>query len=291
MIEQYVQTLTGRLSDGGGFVNKAGGTPRADATCWAILALHCAGEQEALVQSARRYLASIQSTDGRVCLTPQHPETCWPTSLAVLAWQGAPEQREAQAKAVRFLLERSEVLTPKARKDIVGYDTTLKGWPWTVKTFSWVEPTALAMLALRAAGSNEHPRGRDAVPLLMDRQLPDGGWNIGSPMVFGQVLRAMPENTGMALQALCGLVPRKDIEKSIRYLGSCVGRLHTPFTLGWSLLGLSAWEEGIAGRHEMIMSVLQRQDECGPFDTTALSVLLVAYSCQRGLIDFFGADR
>ena len=288
MIDQHVQTLTRRFIDGAGFVDRAGGTPRPDATCWAILALNCAHAQGPLIQSARRYLASIQSRDGRVCITPQHPQAYWPTSLAVLAWQGAPEQREAQAKAVRFLLEYSEVLTPKAPKEIVGYNTTLRGWPWTAKTFSWVEPTALAMLALRAAGSKDHRRVQEAVVLLMDRQLRDGGWNIGSPMVFGQVLRAMPENTGMALQALCGLVPRKDVEKSIRYLASCLGQLHTSFTLGWSLLGISAWGEGVTERHEMVMNVLQRQERCGPFDTTGLSTLLVAHFCEQGLIDFFG---
>jgi len=220
-----------------------------------------------------------------VCITPQQPEACWPTSLAILAWQGAPEQQKSQEKAVRFLLEHSKVLTPKLPKESVGCDTTLKGWPWTADTFSWVEPTALAMIALRATHSENHPRAQDAVAVLMDRQLPDGGWNIGSTIVFGQALRPMPENTGMALQALCGQVPGKDVAKSIRYLGSCLERLHTPFTLGWSLLGLSAWAEGIPNRQEMVMNVLQRQDQCGAFDTTALSVLLVAHYCERGLID------
>jgi len=167
-------------------VDRASGTPRPDATCWAIVALNCAHAQEPLIQSARRCLASIQSGDGRVCITPKHPEACWPTSPAILAWQGAPEQQEFQAKAVRFLLEYSEVLAPKARGDIIGYDTTLKGWSWMVKTFSWVEPTALAMIALRAAGYKDHPRVQEAVALLMDRQLPDGGWNIGSPMVLAR---------------------------------------------------------------------------------------------------------
>jgi hypothetical protein len=291
LIDQHVQTLTERFIDGGGFMNNAGGAPRTDATCWSILALNCAGKYQELIQSARRYLAYTQVADGRVCITHEQPETCWPTSLAILAWQGAPDHQQSQETAVRFLLERSEVLTPKTWKDIVGYDTTLRGWSWTANTFSWVEPTALAIIALRVVHRQNHSRAQDAVAMLMDRQLPDGGWNVGSTIVFGQALRPMPENTGIALQALCGLVPRKDIEKSIRYLGSCLERLHTPFTLGWALLGLSAWVEGIPNRQQAIMNVLQRQAKYGPFDTTALSVLLVAHFCEHGLIDFFGNKR
>lgn len=288
MIEQHVQTLTERFVDGAGFVNKVSGTPRTDATCWAILAFHCAPAHMPLIQSARKYLASIQSADGRVCITPQQMEACWPTPLAILAWHGATAYSASQEKAVHFLIQCTEILTQDTQREITGYDTTLRGWPWTTNTFSWVEPTALAMIALRTAGYDNHPRVQEAVAMLMDRQLPDGGWNIGSPMVFGQLLRAMPENTGMALQALSGLVPKKDIEKSIRYLASCLGQLHTPFTLGWSLLGLGAWGEGVTQRYEMIMNVLQRQERCGPFDTTGLGALLVAHFCEQGLIDFFG---
>ena len=265
--------------------------PRPDAACWAILALQSAKAQEQLIRSARRYLASVQSSDGRVCITPQHPESYWPTSLAIIAWQAAPEHRENQAKAIRFLIGDTKILTKKSPKEIAGYDTTIKGWSWMTKTYSWVEPSALGVIALRAAGYKDHHRVQDAVALLMDRQLRDGGWNIGAPMVFGQVYRPMPDNTGMALQALCGLVPEKDVENSIRYLRSYLGRLHTPFTLGWSLLGLSSWGHGIAKRHETVLNVLRRQEEHGAFDTIPLSVLLAAYFCEHGLIYPFEQDR
>jgi len=280
-----------RFIDGVGFVNRVSGTPRPDATCWAILALESAQAQEQLIRSARSQLTSVQSKDGRVCITPHHPEAYWPTSLAILAWQGAPEHQESQAKAIRFLVGYTEILNKKSPKEIVGYDTTIKGWSWMAKTYSWVEPSALGVIALRAAGYKDHRRVQDAVSLLMDRQLPDGGWNVGSPIVFGQALRPLPENTGMALQALCGLVPKKDVENSIRYLRSRLGRLRTPFTLAWSLLGLSSWAQRVAKRHEMVLNVLRRQDKYGCFDTTSLSALLVAHYCEQGLIDFFDRDR
>jgi len=287
LINQQIQILKDRFIDGTGFVDKADGTVRPDATCWAILALQCAQMQETLIQSARRCLASMQSKDGRVCITPHHPESYWPTSLAILAWQGAPEHRDSQAKAIRFLDGYNKVLNKESPKEIIGYDTKIIGWSWMANTYSWVEPSALGVIALRAAGHKDQRRMQDAVALLMDRQLPDGGWNCGSSIIFGQALRPIPANTGMALQALYGFVPEKDVENSIRYLRSCLVRLRTPFTLGWSLLGLGTWAQSVENRHEIVSNVLRRQDEHGPFDTTSLSVLLVAYFCENGLIDLF----
>ena len=87
---------------------------------------------------------------------------------------------------------------------LVGHDTTLQGWPWVVGTHSWVEPTAINVLALRSAGQAGHPRCREAVKLLLDRQLPEGGWNYGNTTVLGHVLRPQVQPTGLALAALAG---------------------------------------------------------------------------------------
>ncbi|TKJ37309.1 MAG: hypothetical protein CEE38_07345 [Planctomycetes bacterium B3_Pla] len=291
MVNQQVQTLTQRFVDGTGFEHSAGGSVRSDATCWAILALEAARAQKQLIHKARGHLTSVQSKDGRVGLTPEHPEVYWPTALAILAWQGSPEHRDARTKAIRFIVGYSEILSESSPKEIIGYDTTIRGWSWTEKSYSWVEPTALAVIALRTAGHKGHRRVQDGVDLLMDRQFPDGGWNVGSTVVFGNALNPMPENTGMALQALSGLVPKKRVESSIRYLLSCVGRLRTPFTLGWSLLGLSAWGHSVEKQDEMVLNVLQQQDKHGPFDTASLGVFLLAQLCRRGLIDFLDRER
>jgi hypothetical protein len=295
VVNQQVQTLAQRFVDGTGFEHIAGGSVRSDATCWAILALESTRAQKQLIHQARGHLVSLQSKDGRVGLTPRHPEVYWPTALAILAWLGSPEHKESQARAIRFLVGDTEILSKSlsksSSKEIIGYDTTIRGWSWTEKSYSWVEPTALAVIALRTAGHKGHRRVQDGVDLLMDRQLPGGGWNVGSTIVFGNALNPMPENTGMALQALSGLVPKKDVESSIRYLLSCVGRLRTPFTLGWSLLGLSAWGHGVEKQDEMVSNVLRRQDKHGPFNTASLGVFLLAQLCRRGLIDFLDRER
>ena len=140
------------------------------------------------------------------------------------------------------------------------------------------------MLALRVCGYAEHGRTQDAVRLLMNRQLPAGGWNYGNTAVFEQELRPMPETTGLALQALVGLVSRADVDKSIAYLRSELVHLNTPMSLAWATLGLHAWQETLEQPREQVRHVLARQKQLGPYDTASLSLLLLAWHCDAGLV-------
>ena len=79
--------------------------------------------------------------------------------------------------------------------------------------------------------------------MILDRQCLHGGWNYGNRLVYGAELRPMPENTGLALDALKGLTPRSSLESSLDYLKSRVQSLRTPIALTLSLLGLGAWGE------------------------------------------------
>ncbi len=279
--------LEGRFVEGVGFPHWPGGGFRPDATCWAILALAAAGSTSGVIDKARRLLANAQGEDGRVCVWPQRPDACWPTPLAVLAWHGVPEFDEPRNRAVRFLLEFDQIGVLDGPQPGESHDPTIKGWPWTANAHPWVEPTAYLLLALRVCGYEAHPRAKDAVRLLTDRQLATGGWNVGTTISFGQQTWPTPEATGVALQALSGLVPKPIAERSIAYLRSQLPALNAPMSLGWAILGLHAWQETIEQPQERIAQVLSRQERLGPYDTFSLSLLLLAWHCHTGLIHLF----
>ncbi len=278
--------LEGRFIDGAGFPHRPGGGFRPDATCWAILALAAAGSTSGFVDKARRLLVNAQGEDGRVCVWPERPDACWPTPLAVLAWYGAPGFDEPRAKAVRFLLEFDQIGILDGPQPGEGHDPTIKGWPWTAKAHPWVEPTAYLLLALRVCGHVSHDRAKDAIRLLIDRQLATGGWNVGTTISFGQQTWPTPEATGVALQALAGLVPKPAVEKSLAYLRSQLPALNAPMSLGWAILGLHAWEETIDQSRERLVQIVDRQEQLGPYDTFSLSLLLLAWHCRAGLLRF-----
>ncbi len=213
----------------------------------------------------------------------RHPEVHWPTALAILAWQGSPTSQSAQNQAIRFLLDTTGVHYRRRQDSPFGHDTLLKGWGWVGGTHSWVEPTAITIAALQASGYGGHNRVREAVLMLLDRQLPHGGWNYGNTLVYGQELRPMPESTGVALAALAAHVTQDDVAQSLEYLQAVVEGLQTPLALGWSLLGLAAWNRFPPQGENLIERCLSSQSRYGEYDTAALCLLLMA-AVERGIV-------
>ena len=277
------EDLLARAVQGGGFAADPRGPYRPDATAWAVLAQDRAGKRSAALEQACSRLAQDQLEDGRLGISREHPDAFWPTPLAVLAWGGASAYREAKSRAVQFLLRTTGTHFPKEQDGPVSHDTALRGWPWIDDTHSWVEPTALSVVAIHTCGFADHVRVREAVRLLMDRQLPHGGWNYGNTSVFGQELHPAPESTGAALHALQGRVSRPQVQRSLDYLQGRVANLRTPLALGWSLLGLQSWGLLPPDAHQLVELCLKRQERFGPYETTALCLLLCSATAPNGL--------
>jgi hypothetical protein len=187
----------------------------------------------------------------------------WPTALAILAnvyasRSGCPDvlglrgERDFAAdgqhdssdrfngvSALRWLVETKGSVHD--RGPLLGHDSTLVGWPWVVGTHSWSEPTALAVLALKAAGKREHQRTREAVQLLHDRLLPDGGCNYGNTTVLGQTLRPHVAPTGIVLLALHAETDDGRIARSLDYLERQINGETTAVSLSYAVWGLARY--------------------------------------------------
>lgn len=260
---------------------------RPDALAWTILALQSSGLSPGELRTARDQLGARQRPDGRLPVTPEHPEAYWPTPIAVLAWEQDPEFHAAQAKAVAFLLQNTGHHLPKQKDSPVFHDSSLKGWPWIHGSHSWVIPTALTVLALRIAGQEHHDRVAEARRLLLDRQLDNGGWNYGNTVVFGQQLHPMPESTGVALTSLAGIASPDEIAPSLAYLQSRVSTIRTPLSLSWSLLGLAAWGKNPPEAKHWLQECWQRQGRYGELDLGSISLLLIALTAPEGIFAIF----
>src|SRR5262249_9959968 len=144
--------LAQRVLPEGGYADRPRGRFRSDSTAWGVLASRALGVNQGDLERHCSRLFKGQGQDGRVYLSPQHPKSYWPTAVAFLAWQGSPAIHSRQNLAVQFLLGTTGVHFERKPDDIVTHDTSLRGWPWIEETHSWVEPTAMCVMALRATG-------------------------------------------------------------------------------------------------------------------------------------------
>jgi len=279
IIKQVIQDALSRraLSDGG-LVDRPGGQFRVDATSWGGLLLRAAGGAQEMLERLRARLVHEQGQDGRVSVQRDHPDSYWPTALAILVWQDSPPSQAAQQRAIHFLLESSGNHFRRRAEDPPAHDTLLKGWPWVAGTHSWIEPTVLSVLALQMAGHGQHDRVREAIRMILDRQLPHGGWNYGNTLVFGRELHPMPESTGAALAGVAGQVEQGTVARSLDYLQGEVDRSRTPISLGWGLLGLAAWGRWPSNGTALVERCLVNQSRYGEYDTSALCLLLLGAS-------------
>jgi len=217
----------------------------SEPTALTALALIAGGRRDE-AREATDWLASLQDENGAIGVRRDEPTPRWPTSLAVLAWLKSAAQPEMNG-LYRSSVERglawilSQRGKTRSRTKAASHDPTLVAWPWVEGTHSWIEPTALHVLALKMAGYTAHPRVREAVRMLIDRQIPSGGCNYGNTTILGQQLRPHLQPTGVALLALAGESYRHGrIQRSVGYLQDNVSRDTSTVSLCWALLGLSA---------------------------------------------------
>lgn len=255
---------------------------RADATAWAALAWSLVGEGER-ARAAATALMSAQGHDGRVSAAPQHPGSSWPTPIAALAWRALSGYESSWRRAVDYLLGESGERMAREAGGPVAIDPSIGGWPWVERTFSWVAPTAQALLALAACGEGGHARADEGRRMLLDRQLPSGGWNYGNTLVFGAELLSAPEETALALAALAGRVERATVERSLALLRTEAARVRTPLTLGWAVLALAAWNERPGDADARLEESLARAERYGGYDTADLALLAIATAAPGGL--------
>lgn len=277
------EKLSQRFLAEGGIADWTHGQFRTDATAWGILAFHAAGGDSENLERHRARLVQVQDKGGRLCVDREHTDSYWPTALAILAWQNSASSHEAQNRAIRFLIETTGSHRPRQWFDAAGHDPLLKGWPWIDGTHSWIEPTALNVLALRVTGHAQHERVLEAIRMILDRQLPHGGWNYGSTYVFGKEHLPMPESTGAALTGLAGMVGQEKVAQSLAYLQGEAARLRTPISLGWTLLGLAAWDCWPSDGLALVERCLANQFRYGEYDTSALCLLFLgAFAGEKG---------
>ena len=215
--EQFLSFLGTQQNADGGWGFHAGEQSRVEPSCWAALALFPGGNRSTgeflrLVN----FLQSAQLPDGSWPATPQMNTGGWITSLACCVLYGDRSSTKNVERGLQWICDdfpgdssrwRRVLQRLRPPKRANEQNDSYRGWGWTPRTSSWVEPTAFALMALDAAQAGNLPenaaeRRELAIGLLYDRMCPGGGWNCGNPRVYGVDGEALVLPTCWALLAL-----------------------------------------------------------------------------------------
>jgi uncharacterized protein (DUF362 family) len=213
-------TLVSLAHPEGGWGYVSGQPAHLEPTCLALLALAPEAERfRAAFDGGVVAVRRCEGKDGAYRIDGGRPEAVWPTSLALFTQTVLGLNSDGCARAAAALLHlRGRQTNIKQDEEAHDIDLKLVGWPWAENTFSWVEPTARACLALRRAGHGDHPRVAEGQQLLLDRTLEGGGVNYGNRNVLGRPLEPLPGPTAWTLLALQGHAADARVQKSLTYL-------------------------------------------------------------------------
>ena len=246
-------------------------------------------------EESLNWLAEIQTKSGGVTVDGDSSSPNWPTGLAILAWHhwdrvsGSTRFATNIERAISWLLKTEGTTIPPDEAKHIGHDTTLVGWPWVVGTHSWIEPTAISALALRTMDLADHIRVTDAIELLIDRQLPQGGCNYGNTFILGQRLRPHIQPTGWAMLALRGVASTEKIKKSLTFLRRSLSSRLSLVSASFAILGLNAHyelneQQNNASQRQLLETLSRQAVESS--NAYQLSLFAHAYQGSKSLLLF-----
>lgn len=286
MISDPLPFLRATQSAEGGWGYQPGRAAIVEPTSAVLLALNLRHQEAELHRRAASWLISTQHPDGSWGINAADTQGGWMTAWAVWALAEARQDLRAVEAGVQWLLDEpvlqlSNLDDLTLGEKIAGIDFSLRGWSWQPGEASWVEPTALTILAIVSAGQAEAARLSEAARYLVNRRCPGGGWNVGNPIMFGSYLPARALPTALGLMALAKIAPHAILEEDFAALQATALAEDSAMALAWAVWALAVNGKPVRDLLERLIAQ-QNQDgswEANPF-TTGIAWLAIQKAAQ-----------
>ena len=272
--------LAGRNSDGG-WAYAPGKATRLEPTCWALIAMPDADpdvlRRWPLTGDLLRERADGEANFGFHAVG----------LLALVARR--IEHEVGNTRLVRGLEQVKGVALNNS--EIYRQDNSLQGWSWIPQTFSWVEPTSWALLALKkwarvSGGRIDADRVGVAEKLLADRACAQGGWNYGNSNMMGQDLRPYVPTTAVALLSLQDKRTDPIVARSVEYLERAAPSEHSSVALSLAVLALRAFHRNNPAADAALVAQLPTTLELKGHLAAALALCAIASDHRDAAVIF-----
>jgi hypothetical protein len=192
----------------GGWGYGTGQKPVVEPTAAVLLAIRNEPLADNSFQRGISWILSCQHQDGGWGINEDDPESGWQTAWALTALRYSTQNQDSISRSVEWMVTVGTLeITHEEfqgggipKRDNIGAFI----WPWLPGQAGWIEPTAMAVLALE--GLTKSPladfRISAALNYFQQYRTVDGGWNVGNagPLDTIVIPRAYP--TALVLMAL-----------------------------------------------------------------------------------------
>lgn len=289
MLDRIITTLLQNQNPDGGWGAIRGKRSNTESTSLAVTALQAMPDNTAAENRKRAidWLLRRQNKDHSWPLNETAKEGSWTTALAITALSDNAANSERVLAAARWLLEQEGskpgilaeiILWATGKSGINKLNKDLIGWAWVPNSFSWVEPTSYALIAVkklraRLAGTNVDERIRQADAMIYDRVCNGGGWNYGNSKVLDYALWPYPDITAIALIAMQDHAREQANQESLQVLSKLARATDSGLALCWAAICLNIYAQDNSGFQGQIEKRFAATAFLGETKSLALAVI------------------
>jgi hypothetical protein len=268
----------------GGWPYYPGRLSRIEPTCWAVLGLSVAGGEATATGRGLSYLRRLQRADGLLAEPGVGTVNYGWNGLALLVdvAVSGPSSDPWRDRLIDALLAAKGVALPDTAD--IRQNNQLQAWSWIDGTFSWVEPTALCLLALKKTGRSGPAvaaRVEEAEAVLFDRVCDVGGWNYGNAQVLSQNLRPYVPTTALALLALQDRCSHPAVQRSLDWLAAHATSEPAAMALSLAGLCLEAFGRPADASRALLVEQKARTGFLGSIHLTSMALVALSASDRR----------
>jgi hypothetical protein len=154
------------------------------------------------------WLVNSQHQDGGWGINQDDPESGWQTAWALISLKHTYKNNEVVMKGIDWLtsIGTSEITREEfqASEFPENNNITAYSWPWLPDQVGYIEPTAMAVLALDGLADSQLAKYRISAALQYFRQnrSPTGGWDTGNAGPLDTVILPRAYTSALVLMAL-----------------------------------------------------------------------------------------
>ncbi len=247
----------------GGWGYKTGHRPVVEPTAVTLLAIRDESIAQDAFQRGSHWLLSCQHEDGGWGINKDDPESGWQTAWSLIILKAASQDPGAISRGENWLTKVAtyELSTKALQRSQFPANLSIGGlaWPWFPGQAAWLEPTALALLALHGVSMSALAgiRQKSALDYLLHNRTPAGGWWVGNAGPLDTVVIPRAYQTALVLITLATLeksaIQAEDLAALQKDLANEPGMLaHSIGRFALHMLGVGTEiEDSILASHQL----------------------------------------